>query len=392
MAHIVEFAVSNLAGRKGVYTKKLNRHVNIFFGLNGTGKTSLLRILNAAMERNATLLVNVPFASARVRIYSDDYSKDFTYSIDREKFRSRLSAQLEFLGGLTTREQVAGLRGLPRRIRRQLQLEWEVDPPQPPDATKRWRHAYLPTTRLVQMVRPSYGEADDLFESEDFLDEYFESALKSQYLHFFGEIQVRVRQSQQKALVDILRQVLETRPSKRRPAGALDWHTAYDQMVSFLKRQNPKAEPSSQEAFRTSYEQSAILREVVARIDRVEREIEAAMAPRTKLETLIRRMFSGNKELRFSDTSVEVVTQDEGDIGLRSLSSGEKHILCILLEAIRVRESSLIIDEPEISMHVDWQRELISALQELNPEAQIIAATHSPEITAKIGGSKIFRL
>jgi predicted ATPase len=63
-----------------------------------------------------------------------------------------------------------------------------------------------------------------------------------------------------------------------------------------------------------------------------------------------------------------------------------------MVAALLVRESSMIIDEPEISMHVDWQKDLIHSLRALNPDAQLILATHSPEIMADIPDSKIFRI
>ncbi len=43
-------------------------------------------------------------------------------------------------------------------------------------------------------------------------------------------------------------------------------------------------------------------------------------------------------------------------------------------------------------MHVDWQRSLINAMRELNPEMQIIAATHSPEVMAEVSDKNIYRL
>jgi predicted ATP-dependent endonuclease of OLD family len=41
-----------------------------------------------------------------------------------------------------------------------------------------------------------------------------------------------------------------------------------------------------------------------------------------------------------------------------------------------------IADEPELSLHVSWQAELLKALRDLNRNAQLIVATHSPEIVA----------
>ena len=66
----------------------------------------------------------------------------------------------------------------------------------------------------------------------------------------------------------------------------------------------------------------------------------------------------------------------------KNLSSGEKQFLIIMLTVLlqRKEESILIMDEPEISMHIDWQRELLNNLQKLNPNCQIILATHSPGV------------
>ena len=68
--------------------------------------------------------------------------------------------------------------------------------------------------------------------------------------------------------------------------------------------------------------------------------------------------------MEVTDASVEVIANAK-NIGIRSLSSGEKHLLRILFEVINVvRQSSLLIDEPEISLHIDWQRALVQTLRE----------------------------
>lgn len=65
-----------------------------------------------------------------------------------------------------------------------------------------------------------------------------------------------------------------------------------------------------------------------------------------------------------------------------SLSSGEKQLLILLTETLLQQNVPTIFlaDEPELSLHIDWQRKIISSVRELNPNAQIIVATHSPEI------------
>lgn len=64
------------------------------------------------------------------------------------------------------------------------------------------------------------------------------------------------------------------------------------------------------------------------------------------------------------------------------LSSGEKQMLVILLTVLVEdnKDYVLFMDEPEVSLHIDWQKRLIDLILELNPNVQIILATHSPAV------------
>lgn len=62
------------------------------------------------------------------------------------------------------------------------------------------------------------------------------------------------------------------------------------------------------------------------------------------------------------------------------LSSGEKQLLLLLLNTFLQKRQEHIVfwDEPEISLHVDWQKVLIATMQQINPNMQLFIATHSP--------------
>ena len=73
------------------------------------------------------------------------------------------------------------------------------------------------------------------------------------------------------------------------------------------------------------------------------------------------------------------------------LSSGEKHILLILMTAL-VEDNQhcvLFMDEPEASLHIEWQQKLISTIRKLNPNAQIILTTHSPAVIMEGWSDKV---
>ena len=64
------------------------------------------------------------------------------------------------------------------------------------------------------------------------------------------------------------------------------------------------------------------------------------------------------------------------------LSSGEKQMLAILLTVLVEDDQPyvLFMDEPEVSLHIEWQKRLLDLILELNPNVQIILTTHSPAV------------
>lgn len=88
------------------------------------------------------------------------------------------------------------------------------------------------------------------------------------------------------------------------------------------------------------------------------------------------------KTVNTAQSKLQFKIGDELLENTRRLSSGEKQFLIIMLATLlqRNEESVFLMDEPEISMHLDWQRNLISNIKLLNPNCQLIIATHSPGI------------
>lgn len=67
------------------------------------------------------------------------------------------------------------------------------------------------------------------------------------------------------------------------------------------------------------------------------------------------------------------------------LSSGERHVLTLLFSATHMSPADgvVLIDEPELSLHVEWQRIIVTELMKQAGDRQIIACTHSPEVAAE---------
>ena len=96
-----------------------------------------------------------------------------------------------------------------------------------------------------------------------------------------------------------------------------------------------------------------------------------------------------NERLLYKRLSVGLdglkVTSSEGyNLELEMLSSGEQHEIVLLFDLLfETKPNSLIlVDEPELSLHVAWQREMLKDLQDMADlsDFRAILATHSPQI------------
>ncbi|MCQ2249571.1 MAG: ATP-binding protein [Bacteroidales bacterium] len=104
--------------------------------------------------------------------------------------------------------------------------------------------------------------------------------------------------------------------------------------------------------------------------------------------------FTNSINLFFKETEKCIKVSDAGDITVHiegsektnsifELSSGEQQLIILIGHLAFKKSDVYIIDEPELSLHLAWQYSFVDALQEANPDAQYILATHASGIIAK---------
>lgn len=101
-------------------------------------------------------------------------------------------------------------------------------------------------------------------------------------------------------------------------------------------------------------------------------------------------LVSADGKVLYSSDGEKLYAADD-KIQIDMLSSGEKQILLILTTVFLQEEKPnvLLMDEPEISLHITWQDRLIEWIRILNPNCQLILTTHSPNIFANGWEDKI---
>jgi predicted ATP-dependent endonuclease of OLD family len=147
-----------------------------------------------------------------------------------------------------------------------------------------------------------------------------------------------------------------------------------DELVSEISRVDERSQP--------------IVSSVLAPyIEGLEARLNALQELRDILSTFIGNLndlYTGKHVTFTLRSGLRVNTDDGAELRPDFLSSGEKQLLVLLCNTIIARDqtSIFVIDEPELSLNVKWQRKLVRTLLEgvSGSAVQFILATHSIEL------------
>jgi len=130
---------------------------------------------------------------------------------------------------------------------------------------------------------------------------------------------------------------------------------------------------------------------LVSRWNLLQTRLAEIFSPRNKWISIVDELLK-KKKMKLTDSNELVFESKSGkSLSPGMLSSGEKQLLILLSETLLQRGAPavFIADEPELSLHVLWQEKLVASLRALNPSAQIIFATHSPDIVGPLSDHAI---
>lgn len=134
------------------------------------------------------------------------------------------------------------------------------------------------------------------------------------------------------------------------------------------------------------------IKDIATQAQMLEKNKERIRTPITSFLSTVNKFFS------ISEDKKQVVIDNEGRIyieatsparrlSLYNLSSGEKQIIiifaCLIFGLPSGQNGIYIIDEPEASLHLAWQKMFVESIQKVNSSIQLVFATHAPEIIGK---------
>lgn len=250
---------------------------------------------------------------------------------------------------------------------------------------RQWFGSFVPVIRY-----PSVADVEDAL-TEEWRRAQFEVTAREQRM--FEETFVRVFRVSagletrpiEQSNEGILQEISDLLEVQERHSGGADSRQINQTLLDSARQLSAMSQPSG--GMNTSllevYREALFERDAARQLAfKKTREFEASVNKFLDKKRLI--IGKSSAAVRRARSSVSVVTEGGHSYGLAALSSGERQIVTMLYSASRTkfRSGMFLIDEPELSLHIDWQRIILRELQRQAPDRQIVVCTHSPEVGA----------
>ena len=352
---------------------EFNEDLNIFTGANGSGKTTLLKLLWYLISGHLEqILVEIPFRSIAIqtdlfalsmeRVKPDQVTLDYNFGKE-EGIYEPIAIDAET--GRVNRTDIDRVNSLEKRIAR---------------TTK--RSLFFPTFRRIEGGFSRTPEAED----SDIRVFSVPEMLQVSMSRFSSEVSVNGHKFITSISTEDLSELLTQKHSDI-------YEKINDRQSQVLDEISREMQNNPDKGKASEIPQDAS--DVLGAIQKVNEEREQLSKPLSVLSELSRKILRHNA-IRVTGRVVPGETTDgitlgEGRDGITvaeakdvissdKLSSGEKQMLSFLCYNAFSENTPIFIDEPELSLHIDWQRLLLSTLLDQSTGNQFFIATHSPFI------------
>ena len=420
MNYIDKVKIDGFWGDKTIEVN-FNKDINFLIGVNGSGKTTFINLVAATLQLDFKTLDRLQYDKIHVRLKSFE-DKKFKPYVEIEKKKSEISPYPEIIFRVKAssnqkpkeyplndieEENLFRYRQEISRIRRS-RFRREYDE----DIYNQLNELVNLNWLSIQRIK-SGNNRDDSFESS--IDQKI-TELNNSFLRYFSLLQRRASEETESFQKFIFLSLLSDE-TQEELFKVLDSVNSKDEK-SYLKEifsefSLPERMYSKKlDSHFESYEKSIAKFESKGPLDLNDlsfligtRRIHGVVQKWSELVSKQKNIFKyrdifldvvngllSRKKLLFSERNELIIKTDSGKkFPLHNLSSGEKQLIIILGESLLQQSTPhiYIADEPELSLHVAWQEKLVSSLKAINPNSQIVFATHSPDIVSSYGDSVI---
>ncbi|AFY42144.1 AAA family ATPase [Nostoc sp. PCC 7107] len=356
----------------------MDERITIIHGPNGFGKTAILRILNSFLKSRDSELLTIPYKNFRIEFDDDIIIDIIPNNVDNAEDFPGEFKRYNILFNLDKNSKMVDLQQKPEsleELKKNINIRLIESQRLLNSVPKRSRRQSAETHSMVSTVSAYSDELARLMQRK-----FREYATISESLDRTFPIRIVKHKPSADVSNEQLRHKfseLEATRSRLVAVGLLD------------KDENSEVQIQPQDIDEST--KNALL----VYVEDMEKKLSVFAEIASKIELLkkiINNKFAYSyKEINFSKEKGFIFTtfynsslSNSKTLSAMDLSSGEQHELVLLYELLfKVQPKSLVlIDEPELSLHVGWQVQFLKDLREITQLADldILMATHSPDI------------
>lgn len=413
MYRILHIKLNNFRGKEDFTLNLPDDNVSIIHGTNGSGKTTLLKVIHGILSLNESILQdeNISYGLIVFKELETNAKKYIAMEFSEEEEEYFITTDIDDIDSF-----IQDFSSLVFGVNRGITLNSSVNKVFPIDIAKTIREFNMvfedegagKNTRalteiadyLNHQVHLRYKRAQrhgldvDLEDNHLMLDNlsmnHVETLLNQKYFIDKRYMSERV----QNALFHTLAQVLDNKETKKQnEIDPLDFNLKLEahnedllELLADLKENeisnkiiNLLSDYSTGE--KNPFEGKELISNLVFNMLTELEKGHGVLNTVLRLVEEFNDFLEPNKKLVVDEFGARIET-DKSNHGIEKLSSGERHLLSFLTLFIIEGSSRdiLMIDEPEISLNLEWQNKLLPMLTKFAPKCQIIVATHSPAI------------
>ena len=205
MSRVSFFEIHGLAGRRKPIRHVLGPDINVFWGANGSGKTSMLKILHSALANDPANLLRVPFTRAIVGLVGDHSKQEYVRSLAKDDIYGSLPPLPMEIDDDDAERYIRNVRAHgPPGDRLPM---WTTTPaPSPQMSEKSYPHGYLPISRVSEARRRRGTRPRPVTEliDEASFDRLFAEQIRDLWSDYNQRALVQIRTAQERGLARIL--------------------------------------------------------------------------------------------------------------------------------------------------------------------------------------------
>ena len=369
---IREIKVKGINGNKN-YSLSFHEDINVITGKNGSGKTTLLKLMWYLISGNIErALEEIDFKS--VSLKADDY--EISISIAKNEMKNDI-ANIQYTIGSNKKSAV-----VLKSQRRVITMKDAVLPEEFDDvddvnvliAKASKQSIFFPTFRRIEGGFSISGRGNRIRSTN------FEES--------FNRISDHLSVRNHKFIASVSTSDIVTLLTERYADISDQTNKLHNQLTSYIEEQlkfsaNRKDNQSDRSLLNDA---NKVLDSIHNELNEVTVTREKLLKPFTILSQLIEDVFQ-HKGIKV--TNAITLGQAKEAMFSDQLSAGEKQMLSFLCYNAFSENCPIFIDEPEISLHVDWQRTLFPTLMAQSQNNQFFIATHSPFIYSKYSDKEV---